>query len=407
MKRLLLFKQRTADRTGAIGVLTQKFFDLLQTDRCERTLAVVVAEHCLPLFPRAHSCCYVDKVDPLTSQFTVAVLQKGRGAIVPNLVDMSDDALLRSLRDPPTQAAACIIMPVSHVSISGRPPGVLAICARSKRLTSEDVAWAHFAASLIAGYHCMSTRTSLLRRIMPQRVTQQLLENENDRDRGETGGPAYARRHASITVIFADIVGFTAMCDDQDPSVAMNMLHALFCKFDQICRSLLVYKVETIGDSYMVAAGLDGTSDHVSLGLLCAARICQAATETLSPRGAPLHMRAGMHTGPAYSGVIGHDRPRYCLFGDTVNTASRMESTGKADHVHLSSTCFDQLPEAAQNLPWNINHMTPKGKHAMETCIIHHRDLHARACVLSDGSQPPSPPVVAGEAGSSRRSCAF
>ncbi|KAM6045836.1 atrial natriuretic peptide receptor 2-like [Theristicus caerulescens] len=125
------------------------------------------------------------------------------------------------------------------------------------------------------------------------------------------------------------------------------MLNNLYVCFDSRIESYDVYKVETIGDAYMVVSGLperNGTkhADEIakmSLDLVAAVR--QVVIPHM-PMG-KLQLRAGIHTGPCVAGVVGYKMPRYCLFGDTVNTASRMESTSLPQKIHISSATYDAL----------------------------------------------------------------
>ncbi|XP_077313864.1 atrial natriuretic peptide receptor 1-like [Lithobates pipiens] len=125
------------------------------------------------------------------------------------------------------------------------------------------------------------------------------------------------------------------------------MLNNLYVCFDTRIESFNVYKVETIGDAYMVVSGLpersnDKHADEIakmSLDLVAAVR------QVIIPHmpNERLQLRAGIHTGPCVAGVVGHKMPRYCLFGDTVNTASRMESTSLPQKIHISSATYQEL----------------------------------------------------------------
>ncbi|XP_073839417.1 receptor-type guanylate cyclase Gyc76C-like [Musca autumnalis] len=177
----------------------------------------------------------------------------------------------------------------------------------------------------------------LLHRMLPQSVAEKLT----------MGLGVEPVSYDLVTIYFSDIVGFTAMSAESTPLQVVNFLNDLYTVFDRIIRGYDVYKVETIGDAYMVVSGLPikngdrhaGEIASMSLELLQAVkqhRIAHRPNETLK-------LRIGMHTGPVVAGVVGLTMPRYCLFGDTVNTASRMESNGEALRIHISSKCKEAL----------------------------------------------------------------
>ncbi|MEQ2304412.1 Heat-stable enterotoxin receptor [Ameca splendens] len=120
----------------------------------------------------------------------------------------------------------------------------------------------------------------------------------------------------------------------------VDMLNEIYKNFDSILDHHDVYKVETIGDAYMVASGLpkrNGNRHAVDIAHMALDILSFVGTFKLQHLpGIPLWIRIGMHSGPCAAGVVGNKMPRYCLFGDTVNTASRMESTGLPLRIHVS-----------------------------------------------------------------------
>ncbi|XP_025784615.1 olfactory guanylyl cyclase GC-D-like [Puma concolor] len=186
---------------------------------------------------------------------------------------------------------------------------------------------------------------------------------------GATVEPEYFDQ---VTIYFSDIVGFTIISALSEPIEVVGLLNDLYTLFDAVLGSHDVYKVETIGDAYMVASGLPRRN-----GSRHAAEIANMALDILSSvRGfrmrhapdVPIYIRAGLHSGPCVAGVVGLTMPRYCLFGDTVNTASRMESTGLPYRIHVNRSTVQTLLSLDEGYTLDIRGQTElKGKGKEET----------------------------------------
>ncbi|XP_061273739.1 guanylyl cyclase C isoform X3 [Bos javanicus] len=148
--------------------------------------------------------------------------------------------------------------------------------------------------------------------------------------------------YEEVTVYFSDIVGFTTICKYSTPMEVVDMLNDIYKNFDHILDHHDVYKVETIGDAYMVASGLpkrNGNRHAIDIAKMALDLLSFVGTFELEHLpGLPIWIRIGIHSGPCAAGVVGIKMPRYCLFGDTVNTASRMESTGLPLRIHVSGS---------------------------------------------------------------------
>ncbi|XP_036109095.1 heat-stable enterotoxin receptor [Molossus molossus] len=148
--------------------------------------------------------------------------------------------------------------------------------------------------------------------------------------------------YEEVTIYFSDIVGFTTICKYSTPMEVVDMLNDIYKSFDHILDHHDVYKVETIGDAYMVASGLpkrNGNRHAVDIAKMALDILSFMGTFELEHLpGLPIWIRIGVHSGPCAAGVVGIKMPRYCLFGDTVNTASRMESTGLPLRIHVSGS---------------------------------------------------------------------
>ncbi|XP_059144683.1 guanylate cyclase soluble subunit beta-2-like isoform X2 [Physella acuta] len=201
----------------------------------------------------------------------------------------------------------------------------------------------------------------LLYQMLPEKVAIQL----------KNGQKVEAEKFDQVTILFSDIVTFTNIAAACSPLDVVNMLNDMYHRFDLKTTVHGVYKVETIGDAYMVVSGVPEKTDvHAQPVANFALDMVEQAACVLSPAtGKPLQIRVGLHSGPVVAGVVGLKMPRYCLFGDTVNTASRMESHGIPGRIHLSPTTYKAL-EGEGYLCKARGQTEIKGKGIMQTYFL-------------------------------------
>lgn len=194
----------------------------------------------------------------------------------------------------------------------------------------------------------------LLFTIFPGTVAQQLWQ----------GQTVQAKKFDHVSMLFSDIVGFTAVCSRCTPMQVVTMLSELYTRFDHHCGELDIYKVETIGDAYCVAGGLHKESKtHAVQIALMALKMMELSDEVTTPTGEPIRMRIGLHSGSILAGVVGVKMPRYCLFGNNVTLANKFESCSVPRKINVSPTThrlltdcpeFTFVPRSRQDLPPNF-----------------------------------------------------
>lgn len=194
----------------------------------------------------------------------------------------------------------------------------------------------------------------LLRVILPDPIAKELTAT----------GQVEPRRHEDIAVLFVDIVGFTSYCDQREPAEVLAGLQTIVREFEESCEDHHVEKIKTIGDGFMAACGLDSSIDNPVLNCVDAGYDMIRAAHSLS-----LHweIRVGIHVGPVVAGIVGDRRFTYDLWGDTVNTAARVEQNGLPSRVNLSATAWQRL-DAAYRAESEIE-IDIKGKGLMK--IVH------------------------------------
>jgi guanylate cyclase len=200
---------------------------------------------------------------------------------------------------------------------------------------------------------------ALLLNILPEPIAERL----------KAGEAVIADEYSEVTILFADIVGFTKLAARTKPQELVNLLNQLFSAFDRLTRRHGLEKIKTIGDAYMVVGGLPvSQSDHATEIAEMALEMHAETARLGQELGEPLGLRIGIDSGPVVAGVIGEQKFAYDLWGDAVNTASRMESHGIADHTQLTESVYQRLKE--NYLCEKRGTINVKGKNEMTTYFL-------------------------------------
>jgi len=218
--------------------------------------------------------------------------------------------------------------------------------------------------SVMQSRHAHTRRqTSLLEDVFPEHIAQALL----------AGKKVEPQKHDCVTIYFSDIVSFTDISGQLSAEDVSEMLDRLYTEFDDLADKHGVYKLETIGDAWVGVCNLTRSQhDHAARIARFSMDAVRAAQETVihpdKPEMGNVRIRVGFHSGPVVSNVVGTRNPRYCLFGDTMNTASRMESTSEALRIHCSKTAAEMVIKQDNSLKLQRRgHTEIKGKGKMTT----------------------------------------
>jgi class 3 adenylate cyclase/Tfp pilus assembly protein PilF len=180
----------------------------------------------------------------------------------------------------------------------------------------------------------------LLLNILPESVAQELMQKEEVK----------ARQHEQVTVLFTDFEGFTELASRTDAENLVDEINTCFSAFDHLTDKFGVEKIKTIGDAYMAAGGLgsdqiEGARQVVQFGLRIQRFMKKHNEKRIKMGLEALNMRVGIHTGPVAAGIVGVKKFQYDIWGDTVNTAARMENSGEVGKVNISETTYELVKD--------------------------------------------------------------
>ncbi|HMV41807.1 MAG TPA: adenylate/guanylate cyclase domain-containing protein [Leptospiraceae bacterium] len=254
----------------------------------------------------------------------------------------------------------------SHPPILEAPPeffqiarliSLVALCVLVYVLTLYNYKTLNNAQDLLEIEHKKSE--TLLLNILPPVIAERL----------KVSNSVIAERTNEATILFADVVGFTVLSQTMEPEKLVALLNDLFSEFDTITKSYHLEKIKTIGDAYMVAGGIpEPRKDHCEAVALCALEMQAIMHKGISRDLQKFRVRIGIHTGPVVAGVIGKSKFIYDLWGDSVNTASRMESHGMEDKIQVSKEVYLKLKDSFEFE--NKREIQVKGKGLMETYFL-------------------------------------
>ena len=199
----------------------------------------------------------------------------------------------------------------------------------------------------------------LLHNIIPKSIADQLKKDSK----------LISMDNPVISVLFADIVSFTVMSEKTSSEKIVGFLNDMFSKFDDLTETFGVEKIKTIGDSYMVVAGIPvAKKDHAITLFNLAKEMVKISSTFKDHNGDPIKLRIGLNSGPAVSGVIGKSKFAFDVWGDTINTAARLESYGSPNCVHMTRATYKLLKNKEKNV--QEKSIEIRGKGLMDTVLV-------------------------------------
>ncbi|OWZ17349.1 Phospholipid-transporting ATPase [Phytophthora megakarya] len=202
--------------------------------------------------------------------------------------------------------------------------------------------------------------TQILKNMLPEHVVQRM----------QKGDTLISEDEQDVTILFCDIADFASFVNRFSPTEVVSLLDRVYSLFDQICQKHGVRKMETVGKTYMACAGLQGKDQgreaalravSMALDMLASLEKCRASN------GNGIKLRIGVHSGRVVSGLVGMKKQQFSLFGDTVNTASRMQSTGATGRCQISHVTYKKL---AGHFSFEERQIDVKGKGSMTTYLV-------------------------------------
>ena len=199
----------------------------------------------------------------------------------------------------------------------------------------------------------------LLHNIMPKSIAEKLKNNIK----------TISMDNPEISVLFADIVSFTEMSEKISSEKIVGFLNDMFSQFDDLTETYGVEKIKTIGDSYMVVSGMPvQREDHALTLFNLAKEMIKISAQFKDHNGNPIKLRIGINSGPAISGVIGKSKFAFDVWGDTINTAARLESYGSPDCIHMTKDTYELLNKKEEKV--EEKSIEIRGKGLMDTVLV-------------------------------------